>query len=491
MLEEIKKFIKDQKFDRAIAQIESCLAVAETQEEKLELLQLRLKISKDEQTIKQLLKLAFELKNYSTFISTLKFSKKINLITQFHYAVSLYHSGSLHQSFKEFSQLIEKCFECANIQILKRVLSFEVETPILREIHDRADYYLMLLCGSQMDISKVKKVLDEKFGHQFYRHSTHFKFDQELHSLQLSLLLRDNEREKFVKGVLEYLALFGITDAIIALISEYAIRYKRINLGHATSKWNEEFAALFPERVNEGDVEFGDIDSAEDLFAAVGDDESNLRSKITALLKLSQVDQARAMLREHLQTQPHSQLAREFKELLAREQQGTTVRKQMVDVQGIMGQLLRLTDKNNQQVDSSYDLNQNSLKHHLEYLGTQFIKENFRDLISCFIMLEFYEVALWVTEQKILSDSENKLEARFLRCDVYLLCGKYHYCLDETLAIWDEHDLNFDEELEILYKRAECYRLMGNREKAAQLYREVFARDQTYRLAKIRLQEFE
>lgn len=491
MLEEIKKFIKDQKFDRAREEIILQLGQTQSQAQKLELLLLQLKISKEEEVVKEVLKLSFELKQYSTFISHFTRKQKSSLINHFQFCACLYYSGSLHRAFKELEELSNKCYQKGNVQILKAISEFEQEAQILGDIHAKAAYLIGLLTGKPIAAEILKASLDERFSESFWRHPTHFKFDKDLHITQLSLFVKERAREKFIKGSLEYVALFGVDAEISTLLSQYAVRFKRINLGHEVSRWKPDLVSLFPEKVDEGDIDIGEVDDAKDLFGTNANEEANLRSKINALLRLGQQDQAKVLLRDFLLNNKESELGNEFPELISAEI-GTTVLKRRADVQAVMNNLLKLTARNATNPNTvDYDLNQMTLKNHLDYLGDEFILNNFRDLVSCFVMLEFYEVAGWLIDRVVALDTPTTLEARFLKCDVLLMNAKYHYCLDETLSIWEQHTLTFEEELEILYKRAECYRLMGKKAKAIELYREVYARDHSYRLVKIRLQEFE
>ncbi len=492
MLDEVKKLIKEQKFGQAVHQIDELLLRAHSSDERLDLLCLRLKVTKDKQTREKILSLAAELERHQIFLSTVQPEDLQSCTKHFKYALCLYKVGSLHKSFEEFSKLSEKCYRLGYVQILKTIIDLEDSAHILDEVKLTSRYYYSLRAGLEVDIEVITKCLDERFYETFNRHRNYFKHQEKIFAVELRGELKEGSRELFIKHALEYLALNGLTKEIISLLSEYAIRFKCINLGHELSKWNSELEPLFPETAPEADVDFGEIDSAQDLFDGKGEDEALVRGKVSALINLGQPEQARVMLKSFLESNPSNKLRNEFKELLENTA-GTVARSKGISIDRVMEKLVRKINRSSaiQEPVSKVDLDQRSIRSYLSLQDDTYLLDNFRDLISCFIMLEFYEIALWLIERVIEKSSELEREARFLRCDIYLLNTQYHYCLDETLAVWNKFDLDFDEEIEILYKRAECYRLMGKRAKAIDLYREVVYRDANYRLAKIRLQEFE
>ncbi len=492
MLDEVKKLIKEQKIDQAVHQIDELLLRAQDLEEQLELLTLKLKISNEKETREKALEAAFKLERFQTYLNVIDLEDLKSSARHYQYALCLYKVGSLHRSFQEFSKLTEKCFKHGYVQILKKIIDIEDPANVLGEVKSIGRYYHTLRTGLEINTSEITKRMDEKFFETFNRHSKYFKHQSELYALELKGELKENNREQFIKHSLEYLAINGKTKEIIALLSEYAIRYKCINLGHELSKWNPEIEALFPERAGEEDVDFGDIDSAEDLFDEDQEEGALIRGKVNALISLGQPDQARILLKNFLESNPKSELRQEYQELLTTVD-GTRVLRKNISIDSVMENLVRKISRSSgsQEKPATIDLDQRSIKSYLSLQDDSYLIDNFRDLVSCFIMLEFYEASLWLIESVLEKAPELEREARFLRCDIYLMCGKHHYCLDETLAVWNKFDLDFDEEIEILYKRAECYRLMGKRAKAIDLYREVLYRDGNYRLAKLRLQEFE
>lgn len=493
MLDEVKKLIKEQKFDQAIHQIDELLGRAHEANERLELLSLRLKISHDSETRAKILSLSFSLEKYQIYLSVAEREDLKSCARHFEFALSLYKVGSLHKSFEEFSLLSEKCFKLGYVEILKRIIELDDKARILDEVKKLSSYYYTLRTGREINIETVRRSKDERFSQAFKRHMSFFKHHRELFNLELGSELKDGVREQFIKHALEYVALYGHEDnEIIKLLSEYAIRFKCINLGHELSRWNSELEALFPEKIAEADVDFGEIDSAEDLFDSEKEDEAKVRGKVNALINLGQSDQAKLLLKNYLETNSKSALRTEFSELLT-SAEGSIIQTKSINIDSVIEKLVgKINRASKKEVPTiGIDLDQRSIKSFLSLQEDTYLIDNFRDLISCFIMLEFYEASLWLIENIIEKNKELEREARFLRCDIYLLSSKYHYCLDETLAVWEKFDLDFDEELEILYKRAECYRLMGKRTKAIDLYREVLYRDANYRLAKIRLQEFE
>lgn len=492
MLDEVKKLIKEQKFGQAVHQIDELLLRVQSSDERLELLILRLKVTNDKKTREQILSLSCEHEHYQTFLATVKPEDLQSSARHFQYAFCLYKVGSLHKSYEEFSKLSEKCYKFGYVQILKKIVELEDASGILDEVKLVSRYYYFLRTGLDVDFEVITKCLDERFFETFKRHLTYFKHQSNLFTLELKGELKEGAKEPFIKHALEYLALNGRTDEIVSLLSEYAIRFKCINLGYELSKWNLELEALFPETAPEADVDFGDIDSAEDLFTRDQEDEARVRGKVNALINLGRPEQARVMLKNFFESNPSSQLRDEFKELFEGEE-GTVALSKGISIDRVLEKLVRKINRfgGADEPVSRIDLDQRSLKSFLSLQEDTYLIDNFRDLISCFIMLEFYDTSLWLIEMVLEKSSKLEREARFLKCDIYLMSGKYHYCLDETLAVWDKFDLDFDEEIEILYKRAECYRLMGKRAKAIDLYREVVFRDGSYRLAKIRLQEFE
>lgn len=112
-----------------------------------------------------------------------------------------------------------------------------------------------------------------------------------------------------------------------------------------------------------------------------------------------------------------------------------------------------------------------------------------KDVLISMIMMNIYDAALWLLEEKFEEVGFSKNERDDYKVSIYTKKKEYHKAIDIIDDILSRNNLNHTELKHYLYTKAELLRASGKLVEALKYYKAVSTKDRNYRLVKLRMRQ--
>lgn len=294
-------------------------------------------------------------------------------------------------------------------------------------------------------------------------------------------------RKRVIKLVLDYWLIFNKNHDLIESSVQIAKKYKLPIIGHELSKFvgDSDLIDYFLNRMPRDAFTKDSYDLGADLFDEKDRDHiKKIERDIKFLIKSGNNAEALKLTYELEKQDPQNPIIQ--KVLGDRKAKGFTNNEKKIE--DLLNEIDRYVPE--REAEDDYESSFISVVKHYD---TEFVGENYEDIIIGFNLINLPKVALEVVKKVIVEDlSERDLvNLKYLEIETLLKDEQFFSARDSVEDVLSHIPLIPEERLSMTYLRAEAYYCMNKWDYALKLFTDIFHKNPSYRLTSERIKVIE
>lgn len=413
--------------------------------------------------------------------------------------ITLANEGEIDELKKIVSKYTNEYIKTKNTVKLKSLSELLKDQKLYSNFEKSIEENLFLLEGNYKEISKYREA---EISESFFRDAS-WQNDLECakYIIDRLLIFAEIPRKNLIKKFFQIFINFGEDKIILTKMLQYFDKTGSSHVGFffkensglrvelEEKEWIKEAfkKAILIDKPQEIDVE---LDLAEDLFSDDSGKEETIFSKIKTienrikfLLKNSKFDDAKRLYKSLKEIDPNNTSFTEEFESSAKYYE---VNEQQHDWKSVLETLeeIEVYAKGGEQEKIENNLS-------WKLIEDKELIENFIEYTYALIVSQQEKDCIDMLNKVIRLSEKSFKEASYLKARCFYIIEQYKQARVIIESIVESCVLNEDELCEMLYVQAECYENEGINNKALKIYKDIFQKNRSYRLVRMKIDSLE